>query len=333
MHDMRVLQEKFAGALLGTAVGDVLGAPFEGARPDDRRAVEELQLTAASRYTDDTHMTIGMAQSLVEQGGFDGAHMATTFTHNFAAEPWRGYGSGPPQIFAMLAQGVPWDQAGRTLFGGHGSWGNGAAMRVAPAALFAFRDLSQVAWLAQQTGQITHTHPLGIAGAVLQATALALLVRHLPDTPLDIPAFLADLRAAVHDPVYHEKLTRIADLLPDSPAPEVIRTLGNGIAAVDSVPTAIYAFLRSPDSFAQVIAYAVSLGGDADTIAAMAGALSGAYLGASAIPAHWREPVEGSARLRELADLLLVLALKRDTPHRIAKQMGDEYHQENQGSV
>jgi poly(ADP-ribose) glycohydrolase ARH3 len=63
--------------------------------------------------------------------------MAAIFAQNFAAEPWRGYGSGPPEIVRVFGEGVPWDEAATRLFGGRGSSGNGAAMRVQPVALFA----------------------------------------------------------------------------------------------------------------------------------------------------------------------------------------------------
>jgi poly(ADP-ribose) glycohydrolase ARH3 len=113
------LGEMFRGALIGAAVGDALGAAFEGlpsVKPAELAQLE--QEPGPLRYTDDTHMTLGMAQSLVERGGFDGPHMAGTFARNFEEEPWRGYGPGPPRVFRMLRQGVPWDQAGRALFGG-----------------------------------------------------------------------------------------------------------------------------------------------------------------------------------------------------------------------
>lgn len=303
------LRARFRGALLGVAVGDALGAPFEGARLVGRADLERLEREPGPlRYTDDTHMTLGMAESLVERRGFDGAHMAAVFARNFAAEPRRGYGAGPPQVFRLIEGGVPWDQAGRALFGGSGSFGNGAAMRVAPAALLAFRDLQQVAWLARQTAVITHAHELGLEGAVLQAYAIALLLQHPPDIALDGRAFLDALRAYLRTPVYLEKLERIQALLPDSRREEVIAQLGNGIEAYEAVPAALYAFLRQAGSFAEVVAYAISLGGDTDTIASMAGALAGAHLGEQAIPAAWREQVEGAARLRELADALLLLA-------------------------
>lgn len=303
------LKEKARGALLGAAVGDALGAPFEGLAAVDQERLKRLLVDPGPmRYTDDTHMTIGMAESLVERRGFDGAHMAQVMARNYAQEPWRGYGLGPPQVFRLLEQGVPWDRAARALFGGRGSLGNGAAMRVAPAAILAVRDLEGVAQLARQTAILTHTHELGVEGAVLQALALALLLRQEATTPLDTGSFLRELRARIRAAPYLEKLEKIELLLPGAERGRVVRELGTGTAALQAVPTAILCFLCSPQSFPQVILYAISLGGDTDTIASMAGALAGAYLGERSIPAPWRHQVEGGPRLRELADALVELA-------------------------
>ena len=311
-REMSNIAQKFRGALVGAAVGDALGARFEGAKSVKWSDLESLeQETGPLRYTDDTHMTLGMAHSLVEQRGFDGAHMAALFARNFVGEPWRGYGAGPPQVFQLLRQGVPWDQASRALFGGRGSFGNGAAMRVAPAALLAFHSMERVVSLVCQTAIITHAHELGIEGAVLQACSIALALRQDPTGNIDRDAFLDALQTHVHSPVFQQKLQRTKELLAlgdGSGREAVISRLGNGIEAFESVPTAIYAFLRRPESFEEVVTYAISLGGDTDTIACMAGAVAGAYLGLEAIPMVWRKKVEGAARLKELADSLLFLA-------------------------
>ena len=284
-------------------------------KPADLERLE--QRPGPMRYTDDTHMTLGMAQSLVERSGFDGPHMAALFARNFVEERWRGYGPGPPQVFGLLEQGVPWDQAARALYGGEGSFGNGAAMRVAPAALLAHSDLDRVVSLARKTAVITHSHDLGVEGSVLQAAAIALALQLDPATAIDVGAFLNSLGTYARSLVFQRKLEDARHLLAlgaDSERKDVVARLGNGIEAFESVPTAIYAFLRHPSSFREVVAYAISLGGDTDTIGSMAGALSGAFLGIGALPAVWREGVEGSARLQELADSLLSLASEGFAP-------------------
>ena len=305
------MQDKFRGALLGVAVGDALGAPFEGARKVDRVGLERLKAEPGPlRYTDDTHMTLGLAESLVKKSEFDGRHVAMTFARNYGQEPWRGYGSGPPQVFRLMEEGVPWDEAGKMLFAGKGSYGNGAAMRVTPCGLLYHRHLEKAAFMAGQSAMITHAHDLGIEGAVLQACTVAFLVNIDPSVPLDLSALLGFLDTCAGSPVYREKLLQVRELATQAPVDEIARQVGNGIAAYEAVPAALWALLRNPGSFSGVVLDAISLGGDTDTIASMAGALSGAYLGEPAIPGVWRERVEGAGRLRGLADALLDLALK-----------------------
>jgi poly(ADP-ribose) glycohydrolase ARH3 len=316
--DRQKLRDKFRGALLGVAIGDALGAPFEGKMPVDESILTKLEKEPGTlRYTDDTHMAIGMAESLLVKRGFDGPHMAETFARNYEVEPWRGYGAGPPQVFELLRRGVPWDQAGRVLFGGAGSYGNGAAMRVAPVALAYYYDATQLIEVARRSAIITHTHELGIQGALLQAFTVALLVEQLPDSRLSgsavselLISYLSDASASL----YVHKIKEVKELLPDASPVEVASRVGNGIEAFQAVPAALYAFLSHAASFSQAVRYAISLGGDTDTIASMTGALSGAYLGESAIPGSWRENVEGAVRLREIADSLLDLALSRKNP-------------------
>ena len=301
-------ESRFCGVMLGVAVGDALGARFEGVGSVDP---DELAKFASDpgplRYTDDTHMTLGLARSLVERQGFDAPYTAELFARNFEQEPWRGYGSGPPRVFGLMRQGVPWDQAARSLFDGTGSYGNGGAMRVAPVALFAFRDLDRVARLAQQSAVLTHTHECGVDGAVLQACAVALLLEAEPGRPLYAPALLQQLARHVQTKLFREILESMESLPADLPPPEAALRLGNGIETFRSVPTALYAFLRHPDSFAGAVLYAIRVGGDTDTIASMTGALAGAYLGEEVIPAGWRERVEDAAELRRLARALFLL--------------------------
>jgi poly(ADP-ribose) glycohydrolase ARH3 len=286
------------GALVGVAVGDALGAPFEGmARVAAAALTRLVDDPGPMRYTDDTAMSIAMAVSLVERGGFDGAHMAATFADQFFAEPWRGYGGGPPQIFDRIRAGEPWDRPARALFGGSGSYGNGAAMRVAPVAVFGHPDTERVADLARRTAVITHAHPEGVDGAVAQAVAVALMLDEAPPSPERV---LDGVRPHLTTTEFTDRLDAVAAAVDRGDDEYARATLGNGIAARDSVPTALYCALRH-DSFAESVTSAVGMGGDADTIGAMAGALAGACHGVEAIPAAWR-CVEGFARLVDLAD-------------------------------
>ncbi|HUP18131.1 MAG TPA: ADP-ribosylglycohydrolase family protein [Acidimicrobiia bacterium] len=296
------LADRFRGALVGTGVGDALGAPVEGVHFISPSFLSALDRNPGPlRYTDDTHMTIGVATSLLECAGFDGNHMATTFARNFVAEPWRGYGPGPPEVFRLLRQGVPWDEAANSLYGGSGSFGNGAAMRVAPVALFAFPDLDRAAHIARRTAQITHAHPEGVDGAVVLAVAITAVLALPSETLPDATALVETARGYTQSQVFADKLAYIPQAMRIDDDGAAATVLGTGIAAHASVPTALYCFLRNPSSFREAIKTAIGMGGDADTIAAMTGALSGALLGCGAIPERWRH-VEGVDNLTSLAD-------------------------------
>ncbi|MFP3913623.1 MAG: ADP-ribosylglycohydrolase family protein [Actinomycetota bacterium] len=297
------MKDRYRGAMVGTAIGDALGAPVEG-QPTTRSYVDSLDRELPGlTYTDDTAMTIGVAESLLESGGFDGHHLAHTFARHYAAEPWRGYGASPPEIFGKLERGVPWNEAAATLFGGSGSFGNGAAMRVAPVALFAHPDTHTVASLARQTAIVTHTHPEGGDGAVCQAVAVDRLLGRDLQAPLGPVDLIQEIQPYLTTAVFQERLTYLAASTGHGGPLEAARVLGSGISAPTSVPTALACVLAYPRSFPDAVKAAISLGGDTDTIAAMTGALSGAYLGMNAVPAAWRR-VEGHDLLIDLADRL-----------------------------
>jgi poly(ADP-ribose) glycohydrolase ARH3 len=288
---------KFIGSLVGTAIGDSLGARFEGI--SGLQEVKEI----GPRYTDDTAMTIGVAESLIEHKGFNYWHMAERFIQNYEREPWRRYGSGPPRIFRMMQSGrMGFGMLDRDLYPG-GSFGNGAAMRVSPVGLLFHDDPRSIREIAYHTSGITHSNELAQEGAAVQACAVALAV--LAD-PRDIRRreFLGALRMFTRPGPYQDKLKLIIRLLDEDPAKEeVVTLLGNGIEALHSVPTAIYSFLANQD-FEKAVAYAVSLGGDADTTGAMTGAIAGACYGIEGIPAPWRERVENGKYIENLATKL-----------------------------
>ena len=313
MVDSEQIRKKFLGSLLGAALGDAIGASWEG-RP--MAAEHEIELVASVshplRYTDDTHMTIGMAESLVECGGFNGPHMAGRFVSNYLQEPWRGYGPGPPRVFKLISSGEPWDKAAAHIYGG-GSFGNGAAMRVAPIGLFFSSQPAEFREAAYLSSLITHSHVLGMEGAALQAMAVALAVAENPDKPLDTSSFASRLLSFATEDVYRAKIANFSILLESPDDREaVVAQLGHGIEAFNSVPTAIFSFLAHPQDFASTVIYAVSLGGDTDTIASMAGAISGAYLGIDALPSEWQSQLENREYISNLADKLWRAASARE---------------------
>ncbi len=306
--DAEAVLDRIRGCLLAVACGDALGAGFEGDPVVSAADYGALRDQAGElRYTDDTVMTLVLAEHLAFQLEHDTDlvedELLTAFAFAWREEPWRGYGSGPQQVFQAALSGLPWRKAAGELFDGAGSFGNGGAMRVAPVALVG-RPLPQVLDWARRSARVTHTHPLGQAGAALQAAAVSLAISSERDVALDPAWFLAALGACHEHPAFTPRLRRLAYLLDDERPGRATRALGHGIAALESVPAAILAFLRNPDDPAAVIEYAVRLGGDTDTIAAMAGAMAGARCGGSALPAEWVQRIEHGRRIMWVADML-----------------------------
>jgi poly(ADP-ribose) glycohydrolase ARH3 len=125
----------------------------------------------AGSYTDDTQMMIALAESLLRCGGIEEQDLAGTFRAHF--HPERGYGSGTRTVMALWDRGVAVSVAAGRIFEGQGSSGNGAAMRVTPVGVRFFADQARVVSEARRSAQVTHAHPQGADGAVVQAVAVA----------------------------------------------------------------------------------------------------------------------------------------------------------------
>lgn len=306
--DAEAVRDRIRGCLLAVACGDALGAGFEGQPVVSAADYTALRNQAGElRYTDDTVMTLVLGEHLASQRERDADlsedELLTAFALAWREEPWRGYGPGPQQVFRAALSGVAWRTAAGELFDGTGSFGNGGAMRVAPVALLG-APLSQVLQWARRSARVTHGHTLGQAGAALQAAAVSLAISSDREETLDPHGFLTALGACQLHPAFTARLRRITYLLGDERPGRAVRALGHGVAALESVPAAILAFLRNPDDPAAVVEFAIRLGGDTDTIAAMAGAIVGARCGRSALHAEWVRRIEHEGRILHLADLL-----------------------------
>lgn len=297
------------GCLLGAACGDGLGAPFEGSRLVDEAALTAwMSSTKPLRITDDTVMMAVLAEHLaatVATGAdLDEDMLVAGFLQSWQADPHRGYGTGTRRLFAEVARGAQWREARFSSFRGQGSYGDGAAMRVAPVGLLPW-PVPDVAALARRSAEVTHTHELGWQGAVLQACAVAVARDSNPAAPLNRDTFLDCLGKHVQASTYLAQLQRLR-FLPTTATPhEVATRIGNSSTAMEAVPAAIAAFLRYPDEPAAAIRFAVLIGGDTDTIATMAGALAGARCGEVDLPHAWPDRLEQADRLRDAADALL----------------------------
>ncbi|KAM4624927.1 ADP-ribosylhydrolase ARH3 [Polymixia lowei] len=320
---------RFQGALVGAVLGDCVGGEFEGAEEVPLENVlrhlgslDDTKGEGILEYSDDTAMARCVVQSLLTRTGFDEQDMARRFAKEYSLSPGRGYGSGVIQVLKKLSSPQLGDvyQPARDQFNGRGSFGNGGAMRAAPFAL-AFPDTSDVKKFARLGAMLTHSCSLGYNGAVLQALAVHLSLQGALELPEQFVIRLitemeeveededarSDARALKEaEKPFCERLHRVRDLMDRSKVSieEVISELGNGIAALHSVPTAIFCVLHClqpreslPERYGgleRTMAYSLALGGDTDTIACMAGAIAGAHYGIEAIPETWIKCCEGA---------------------------------------
>lgn len=289
---------------MGLAVGDALGSKWEGLTPDliFEMGPADRIVEHASRdtiyYTDDTQMTIGISQTLIELGALEKHYLAQKFAQNY--HPDRGYGQGARRIINAIGFGEDWEQIAATIFQGQGSLGNGAAMRVAPVGLFFAPDLNRVLQQAEVSASPTHCHEIGIDSARIMAAA-TMFAAASHRFAFDRERFLKSLLKVAQTEEFQWQIGHALKLPPLAS----LRCFGNSLQAHRSVMTSIMCFVDAPDSYPQAISRAIGQGDDVDTLAAMAGALSGARLGLKAIPPHLLDCLEdehqGRAFLLELA--------------------------------
>ena len=298
---MADLRGKYLGGMVGSALGDAIGE-LAFFHPHKETLCAYLEKLETYRYTDDTAMSIGIAESIAKGGFLDEKGLGEIFRANFKREPWRGYASGPPTVFSMVEElGITHVEAAQRLFGGSGSFGNGSAMRVVPVGLV-FHDSPDLYEMARVSAVVTHAHPLGIDGAAVQSKAVALAVQHDPEDTFPSDAFVQDLLGFARTPQMRDKIREVGDLISSRADPSVAaQRLGRTVAVHKSQPFALYSFLRHLKSFEDCLFCAILNGGDRDTLGAMACAISGAYLGVKAIPNSWIEKLENRSYIEQSA--------------------------------
>jgi ADP-ribosylglycohydrolase len=314
-------RDRYRGAMLGSAIGETFGTVTQGLTPRD---VQELfgdldalpRIASARRRGEPYHsLPLAVARSFLPGGILDPERTSVAIAH-------AGRRDDPPGLSGftrnLLERKLPWHEAGEYVPE------NMTAVIVLPLALLRAGNFRRLKLESGILASLTHTHPTAIAGAIAQACAIAKLL-HTPASSLDVisfPRLLSPLVAGIEP----ERGTRTrtggpattvgrklgaelpALLLRRAPAQEMQDALGNGSGPHEGIPFALGCFLRAPGDFAEAVVPAVRHGGDARAIAAMAGALSGGYLGASRIPERFLACLPGRSELEEEADALLSLA-------------------------
>lgn len=320
-------KDQFSGCLIGQCLGDALGFAVEGFSPKAcERYVEDILKTGKAgefghwpfpfgQYSDDSQLARELMQSYVACRKFDPEDYAERIKMIFIEKRIVAFGYSTKEAAKRLCQGISWEESGAPP----PSAGNGSAMRAAPIGLFFFDNPQMLIQAAHAQGRITHKDPRCSAGAVAISGAVALLLQGKLINPESFISSLADWVVAI-EPDFATELFKLKKwiLIPPEEAVSFISRAGldadyidedgwQGISpfVISSVLWSLYSFLRTPNDYWETICTAIAVGGDVDTTAAMAGAISGAYLGIGAVPSHLTNYLtdRGTWKFDELVEL------------------------------
>ncbi|MCD0461411.1 ADP-ribosylglycohydrolase family protein [Roseiconus lacunae] len=304
--------QAIVGCILGTAVGDALGLPYEGVSP--KRAARLLGSPDRYRFffrrgmiSDDTEHTCMVAQSLIDAGGD-----VSKFTRMFARRlRWwilalpAGVGKATARSGIKLWLGASPERSG--VF----SAGNGPAMR---AAIFgaALNDVPSILEFVRASSRLTHSDPKAEYGAI----AVALAAKHSRDnTTVDANLWLDEVVDAVGEGGA-ELIDLLRNAMQSVDAGETPQTFANSLDldrgvtgyTYHTVPVAIHAWLSNPKDLRKAVTSIIECGGDADTTAAIVGGIVGAGVGQAGIPGEWLDGIWEWPRsvswMRRLGDAL-----------------------------
>jgi len=302
------VKDRTPAPLVGVAVGDALGAPFEG-----RMSLSPLLLDwdghsylptrnnwlmiEPGQVTDDTQMTVALAKSLVQEKTFNPSAVMESYYKWFQSGSCRGMGNTVREaILKYLRTKSP------TTCGVAGSQGNGTAMRVSPIGLAFRHDLDLAARYADVDASLTHQSPEARHGSMAIALGVGLLALQVT-TPTYLAKKVATMLPA----------GKLHDIFENFPQPLPRHSLAGYLKAlpprgVTADVAVVFALAAVATSFKEGIELAIRRGGDTDTIASMVGALLGAFYGLEGVDSTLLEPLEDRDALIALNHQLLTLA-------------------------
>ncbi|MEV4560057.1 ADP-ribosylglycohydrolase family protein [Kitasatospora sp. NPDC049285] len=285
-------------SLRGLALGDAFGDRWFHPPVDEASAEYASRITRPGpwHWTDDTAMALVLHRHLARRGEVHPAELAREFAAEYTAVPHRKYGPSMHQVLRAVHDGADHVAVTSALFGGQGSHGNGAAMRVGPLGAWFADDLSVVAEQAARSATATHAHPEATAGALAVALAAALAVRSRGSAAPSREDFLSEVAGLLPESEVRSGL-RIAARLPGGTSVRhAAVVLGSGfqVSAQDTVPFALWSAASSPDDLSEALWLTLGGWGDMDTTCAIAAAVVAARTGLTGVPDAWlaaQEPV------------------------------------------
>lgn len=271
-----------SNVLLGGAIGDALGMPFEKKMYNDPLLLNwdgksflscEHHKLQAGQFTDDSQMQQMVAESLLFNNGFNPDDLSSRYVDWITSGRARGYGSTTLLAINNLINGKHWSESGVP-----GSYGNGTAMRSAPFGVYYRNDIYSLINICKIDSAITHASEEAEAGSIAIALATAYAVNN------DMEDILEKISERLPNSRVKTLVSSLDALISNakiSPQ-QALRILGTKANVKETVPAALYCFLKFNNYYDAVLA-AIKAGGDTDTTASIVGALFGAKLGMKSI--------------------------------------------------
>jgi ADP-ribosylglycohydrolase len=298
-------KDKAKGMIYGLAIGDALGYAVEFISLDQIKmqygpsGISDLPEPAL--FSDDSQMSIAIAEALVSAGQKDIESIMSAVRSEFiqwyhSPENNRAPGNTCLQGVANMERGMHWTESGIK-----DSKGCGSAMRSAPIGFLYQNDPERLKQVASASGICTHGHKTGDAACIGASYIIKLALDGIPPTEM-IPKLLEFTDGISEE--FDEAILKVEQCIGWDDEGRALDFLGEGWVGEEALALALYCFMRYPDSYEKVIIRAANSNGDSDSIACIAGAISGAYLGVAAIPETWVSRIEKRDYLEDLASRL-----------------------------
>ncbi|MFX0072233.1 MAG: ADP-ribosylglycohydrolase family protein [Candidatus Hermodarchaeota archaeon] len=319
--------DKFKGSLIGVAIGDTLGRPFEGKLREDicsnfNNFEEFIQnnRNLFKTYTDDTQLTLHTAEALIRGNGFNVDNFISEYVI-WLNDPPIGPGYGCISSIRKLKYGIPWQNAASN------SGGNGSTMRIAPIGLFYHKNIKGLKSAAIKSSILTHSHPAPSAGSIVIARAIAYLLDKDPKFKFSNDEFLDALITSIsgsQEEIWEEFidfLYKIKSSLDLSIEAGLIKFSQAGVKSpyfieeylgrafvhpytISTVICSLFIFLKKKESCKECFYELATSGGDTDTVGAIGGSLVGVYYGYKNIPPNLIKVVKNIKLILKTAEEL-----------------------------
>lgn len=292
---MQNTTDKIRGMVVGAVCGDALGMPleFHPPRPLNHlcREMEAGPLPAGS-FTDDSEMSLALAESLLVHSPLNAQDLAQRFVTWGQSRP-ADMGIHTAQVLEKIARGASWQEAATQVQKSDpNSAGNGSLMHAWPIAAARHSDLGLLIAESRLQSQVTHPHPDCVNACVFLNLLLADLIHRDDSKPPNLT-----LRESIAVSLNKVSLGKEFELMLNLAPVRQRGQLKNTGWVRHTLESALWATLNS-QSFEEALVNAVNLGNDADTSGCVAGALAGAMYGVEAIPKHWKDDLHGEYPLR-----------------------------------